>query len=105
MKEYRKLLHYKKLDSPLNLNQFQQTLFKTFESKKILIDNQTNDPAEAFHIITNSLHSYYLVIINLFKSKKESLCDHIDTVCKNKCFSHNYLWLDICKIDVNTRFP
>ena len=61
LKDYKKQLHNKKYSSVLNTNQLRQSLCKAYESKTDMDISKIGEPAEIYHIIINSLHSYYMV--------------------------------------------
>lgn len=90
MKEYKRLLS-KNSHKPLEIDYLRKQLAELFCSRRKFLLNQPDDPIDTFFIIINAIHSYYL---------KEPLNEYTDKVCHNKCISHNYLWLDLCKIDV-----
>ena len=74
----------------IDIHKFRENLSKEFQNHRKFLLDQPDDPSDLLFSIINAIHSH---------SIQFSLNEISDENCKEKCFSHKFIWLDLSRID------
>ena len=74
----------------IDINQLRSTLSDLFQNRRKFLLDHPDDPCDCYFALVNALHSCFLQ----FPSNEIT-----DESCREKCFAHKYLWLDMQRID------
>ena len=93
-----KLLHYLRntlskcteTSKKIDISQLRNTLSDLFQNRRKFLLDHPDDPCDCYFALINALHSCFMQ----FPSNEIT-----DESCREKCFAHKYLWLDMQRID------
>ena len=93
-----KLLHYLRntlskcteTSKKIDISQLRNTLSDLFQNRRKFLIDHPDDPCDCYFALVNALHSCFMQ----FPSNEIT-----DESCREKCFAHKYLWLDMQRID------
>ena len=74
----------------IDINQLRNTLSDLFQNRRKFLLDHPDDPCDCYFAFVNAIHSCFMQ----FPSNEIT-----DESCREKCFAHKYLWLDMQRID------
>lgn len=74
----------------IDLTSLRNCLAELFQNRRKFLLDHPDDPCDCYFAIINSLHSFFMQ----FNSNEIT-----DESCREKCFAHRFLWLDLLRVD------
>ena len=74
----------------IELTQLRSCLAELFQNRRKFLIDHPDDPCDCYFAIINAIHSFYM---------QYNPNEITDESCREKCFAHKCLWLDLLRID------